>query len=136
MDNAFARMNQIDLFDRVVAGLQDEHDIKMICGLMLVKLIDIDPEETVRRLDAIAEKFQSTLSTKLKDNAVKQELEKVQEASRDTLRTTVRLQHKFPGAPATSSSVQGQGWKSYLEWVHKDFSSQLQLAEQEVKSLG
>ena len=136
MDTAFSRVNQIDLFDRVVAGLQDEHEIKMICGLMLGKLIDLDQEETARRLDAIAEKFQATLSTKLKDNAVKQELEKVQEASKDTLRTTVRLQNKFPGALAPSTSIQGQGWKNYLEWVNKDFSVQLQLAEQEVRSQG
>ena len=136
MDTAFARMNRVDLFDRVVAGLQDDHDIKIICGLMLAKLVDIDPEETVRRLDAIAEKFQATLSAKLKDNAVKQEVEKVQEASKDTLRTTVRLQNKFPGNPAPSSSIQGQGWRNYLEWVNKDFSVQLQLAEQEVRSQG
>ena len=120
----------------MVDGLGDEHEIRMLCGLMLGKLINIDPDEAIRRLDWFAERFQIVLSRKLKDNAVKQEVEKAQEANRDVLRSTVRLQHKFPAMSMSPTNVQGQVWRGYLEWVNKDFASQMQAAEAEVKSQG
>ena len=122
-------MNHIEVFDRVVAGLQDEHDVRMLSMLMLSKLIGIDPDETARRLDALAEPFQKIASTKPKENAVKQEVEKLQEAVKDTFVLTVRLRSQFPEASVPSA----QAWKSYLDYVKKDCPSQLQSAEAEIK---
>ena len=127
MSAAYSRLDHMDLFDRVVAGLGDEYDIKTICNLMLSKLIDLDPDETARRLDPVGEKFTATLKTKLKDNAVKQELEKLSEAVKDVLRTTVRLQDKFPGAVSPL-------WKNYCEHVASEYQSQLRSAQEEIKS--
>ena len=130
-------MNHVDLFDRVVAGLQDEHDVRMLSMLMLTKLIYLDTDETARHLDALAEPFQAITSTKLKDNAVKQEMEKLQEAVKDVLTLTVRLRNQFPEASmATVSNLQGQAWRGYLEYVKKDYASQLQNVESEVKAQG
>jgi cullin-associated NEDD8-dissociated protein 1 len=136
MDTAFSRMNHADIFDRVVAGLRDEHDIKMLCNLMLSKLIILDPDETIRRLDTISECYKATLSVKLKDNAVKQEIEKANDASKDALRVSVRLQAAFQAAANTVGPTQAQGWRSYWDWVGKDFKNQLQAAEADVKSQG
>ena len=126
-------MSASDLFDRVVAGLQDDHEIRMLCNLMLTKLIVLDPEETLRRLDSIAERYQGILSIKLKDNAVKQDVEKAQEANADVLRVTVRLQAAFQGSLSSTGHTSAQIWKAYREWVGKEFKTQLQAAESSVK---
>ena len=134
MNTAFARMNPTDLFDRVIAGLQDEHDIKMLCNLMLTKLMTLDPEETIRRLDIIAERFQATLSARLKDNAVKQEVEKAQEAKMDVIRVTARLQVTLQGAVSSVMHSPAPVWRSYWEFVVKEYKTQLASAEVALKS--
>ena len=127
-------MNHLDLFDRVVAGLEDEHEIKMLCDLMLTKLCTLDPDETNRRLDSIAEKFKVVLSFKPKENSVKQEVEKVAEANKAAMKVSIRLNSAFPQAAAAGSNVQGQVWRGYWEWMTKEFKGQLSAVEQEVKN--
>lgn len=135
MEIAFSRINILDFYDRVIDGLADEHDIRALCNLMLTKLVILDADETARRLDPIAGCFRAILSTKLKDNAVKQELEKQEEASKSVLRVTLLLQSAIPGA-STGVGVQGsqhQVWRTYWEWVEKDFESQLRALRDESK---
>ena len=134
MNTAFVRMNSMDLFDRVIAGLQDEHDIKMLCNLMLTKLTTLDPEETIRRLDIIAERFQVTLSARLKENAVKQEVEKAQEAKMDVIRVTARLHFMLQSASSPASHTPAPVWRSYWESVVKEYKTQLASAEVSLKS--
>lgn len=134
MENAYTRINPLDLFDRVIAGVEDEHEIKVLCNVMLAKLIVLDPDETSRRLDAIADRFRAILAFKPKDNSVKQEIEKAAEASKGVLKVSVLLHNAFPSASGPSASVQGQAWKGYWEWVGKEFKSQVTAMENEVKS--
>lgn len=135
METAFSRINIVDFYDRIIAGLKDEHDIRALCNLMLTKLVVLDPEETSRRLDAIAACFRTILSTKLKDNAVKQEIEKQEEASKSCLRVSLLLHTAVPGA---SSGVGGQAgqhqiWRTYWEWIEKDYEFQLKVVRDEGK---
>lgn len=134
MENAYTRINPLDLFDRVIAGVEDEHEIKILCNLMLTKLIVLDPEETVRRLDAIAERFRVILAFKPKESSVKQEIEKAAEASKGVLKVTVLIHHAFPTASNSTGIVQGQAWKGYWDWVGKEFKPQLTVVENEMKS--
>lgn len=134
METAFTRINTLTFYDRIIAGLSDEHDIRALCNLMLTKLVVLDPDETARRLDAIAACFRTILSTKLKDNAVKQEVEKQEEASRSVLRVTLLLHEKIPGAGAgmVGTATGGQMvWRGYWEWVEKDFEGQLRGLKEE-----
>lgn len=130
METAFSRISIIDLYDRIVAGLSDDGDIRALCNLMVSKLVVIDPDETTRRLDSIATAFRTTLSTKLKDTAVKQELEKQDEANKAALRVTLLLGEKLKSALNTGS---GQVWTAYWEWVNKDFAPQLKALRDENK---
>lgn len=134
MESAYTRINTTNLFDRVVAGLEDEHEIKVLCNLMLTKLIDLDPDESIRHLDDVAERFRVILAFKPKDNAVKQEVEKANEASKGVLKVTVLLHNAFPAASEPSSNLQGKTWTSYWEWVGKEFKTQLSVMELEVKN--
>ena len=134
MEHAYTRMNPLDLFDRVVAGIEDEHEIKVLCNLMVTKLIVLDPDETCRRLDAIADRYRAILSFKPKDNAVKQEIEKAAEASKGVLKVSILLNNAFPAAAGANTNVQGQAWRGYWEWLCKDFKLQVASMESEAKS--
>lgn len=127
METAFSRINTLEFYDRIIDGLGDEHDIRSLCNLMLTKLIILDPAETARRLDAIADKFRPVLHVKLKENAVKQEIEKQDEAIKGVLRVTVLLHNAIPSASDSMGSASGQHqvWRAYWEWVEKDFDTQL-----------
>jgi cullin-associated NEDD8-dissociated protein 1 len=133
METSFSRINILDFYDRIIAGLSDEHDIRALCNLMLTKLVVLDPDETARRLDSIADCFRTILSTKLKDNAVKQEIEKQDEASKSVLRVTLLLHNAIPGAASTMGAAAGQHqtWRTYWEWVEKDFEPQLRVLREE-----
>ncbi|KJZ73992.1 hypothetical protein HIM_06660 [Hirsutella minnesotensis 3608] len=140
METAFTRMNNIDFYDRVVAGLKDDNDIRQLCNLMVTKLIVIDPDETARRLDAIAEAYRGVLSVKLKENAVKQDIEKQEEANKSVLRVTLLLGDKMKArtgnaGAATSNAGAAGVWTSYWEWVNKEFDKQLKGLREETKEL-
>lgn len=128
MEIAYSRLNILDFYDRIIAGLDDEHDIRTLCNLMLTKLVHKDPEETARRLDSIAQSFRIVLSIKLKETAVKQEIEKQSEACKSVLRVTLLLHDAIPSASVASGSTADLHpiWRTYWEWVEKDFASQLQ----------
>ncbi|KAK1760435.1 Cullin-associated NEDD8-dissociated protein 1, C-terminal part [Echria macrotheca] len=131
MESAFSRISIIDLYDRVVAGLKDDNDIRALCNLMVSKLAYLDPDETARRLDSIAEAFRQTLSTKLKDTAVKQEIEKQDEANKAVLRVTLLLDALKPETVTVPGS--NPTWVSYLDYVNKDFANQIRMLRDEGK---
>lgn len=122
LDTAFSRIHVPECFDRIVAGIDDEQDIRTICNLMTSKLITLAPQETERHLDALAEKYSAVLSFKPKETAVKQELEKAQEASLGVLKVTRELAKAFPTAETAAERLK---WKAYMEWVRKTFPGQL-----------
>ncbi|ETN45150.1 uncharacterized protein HMPREF1541_10027 [Cyphellophora europaea CBS 101466] len=109
------------VFDRILDGITDDADIRTLCNLMLTRLSHIDPVETRRRLSQLADKFKTVLGHKLKDNAVKQEIEKVNEANAAVIRTTLELDKAFPSA-ASDGGGEMVGWKGYVENVKKDFA--------------
>jgi cullin-associated NEDD8-dissociated protein 1 len=136
METAFSRINNIDFYDRIIAGLKDDNDIRSLCNLMVSKLMVIDPDETIRRLDAIAEAYRITLSTKLKENAVKQDIEKQQEANKSVLRVTLLLGERMKSAaPSANAGGSGHVWTAYWDWVNKDFDKQLKSVRDETKEL-
>ncbi|KAM5381105.1 hypothetical protein ACJZ2D_003021 [Fusarium nematophilum] len=140
METAFSRINNIDFYDRVVAGLKDDNDIRQLCNLMVTKLITIDPDETTRRLNSIAEAYRAVLSVKLKDNAVKQDLEKQEEANKSILRVTLLLGEKMKAmtgnaGAATSNAGAVSVWTAYWEWVNKEFEKQLRGLREENSQL-
>ena len=137
LENAYTRVNPLELFDRVLGGLEDEHEIKVLCNLMVTRLMVLDPDETSRHLDTISDRYRAILSFKPKENAVKQEIEKAAEASRGVLKVSVLLNNAFPPATASAAAamtnVQGQAWRAYWDWICKEFKSQLASIENDVK---
>lgn len=89
---------------------------------MTAKLIALAPEEAQRQLDIFSERYRVVLSFRPKDNAVKQELEKAQEASLGILKISRELEKAFPTA---ESSGEHPKWKAYMDWIRKTFALQL-----------
>ncbi|KAI9683902.1 MAG: hypothetical protein M1829_004237 [Trizodia sp. TS-e1964] len=136
LETSFSRINVGELYDRVIVGLDDEHDIRVLCNLMLLKLIALDPEETLRRLDMISERFRLILTTKIKENAVKQEIEKLEATIKGVLKVSYHLNSSFPTAAATVLGGQHQLWKTYWEAVKKDYATQLKIIEEDSRDKG
>jgi cullin-associated NEDD8-dissociated protein 1 len=135
METAFTRLKTVEFYDRIIAGILDEHDIRSLCNLMLAKLIVLDPDETGHRLDSIAANFRTVISVKLKDNAVRQEIEKQDEAIRSCLRVSALLQASIPSATTGIGANLGQHqiWRTYWEWVEKLYEPMLKSMREEGK---
>ena len=137
LETSFSGIDPVGFYTRVIAGLEDEHDIRVLCNLMLTKLTILAKDETVTRVDDISEKFRTTLSFKPKDNAVKQELEKHAELVRSTLRASVAV-NKECGHILTGDSPTGRGkkWLQYWDWVRGSFISEVRALELEEVGIG
>ncbi|OKL58304.1 Cullin-associated NEDD8-dissociated protein 1, C-terminal part [Talaromyces atroroseus] len=122
LDAALNRINVSELYERILAGLDDEQDIRTLCNLMTAKLIALASEETQRQLDALSERYMAVLNFKPKENAVKQEIEKAQEASLGILKISRELDKAFPGVEVGGEHPK---WKSYVDWMRKTFQAQL-----------
>lgn len=87
-------LNKIDINEftnRVLGGLSDEDEIKVLCYLMLIRLSHIAPTTVASRLDQSTEAFSATINLKLKVNSVKQDHERTAELQRSALRALVAL---------------------------------------------
>ncbi|KAF2486209.1 armadillo-type protein [Neohortaea acidophila] len=112
------RLDMVAYYDRISDGITDEHEIKMLCCLVLSKLLIIAPAESGRHLDRLATQFRAVLSIKPKENAVKQELEKFAEVNKAIIKVSLA----FNKAISTNEIAGGGGktWKDYFEWMKKD----------------
>lgn len=136
IESAFSRLSQTDLsdcFDRIIAGINDENDIRILCNLMLTKLMVSAPEQTHSRLDSIAQNFRTVLMTKPKENAVKQEIEKLQEVSKGVLKVSVQLNRKLGSESGAHEDVQIRAWNQYWDWATKEFGTMLKHVQDELK---
>ena len=118
----------------------------MLCTLMLTKLITVAPEAPRRRLEDLSAAFRTVLLQKPKENAVKQEIERITEGSRAVLKVSVLLSRML----ATSGSETGglgvrsgtgggaedpgiAAWNAYLSWVRQEHGALLKAVESELK---
>ena len=92
METLLARCAERLEFDaflhHLVNGLKDDGDIKLLCHRMLIDL-SIHPVAApvlVTKLDAMCEPLRATLTASLKDNAVKQQIERHNELLRSAMR--------------------------------------------------
>lgn len=135
MESAFNRLPVPELYDRISAGIADEHDIRILCNLMLSKLAVLAPDETKRRLDALAERFKAVLAVKPKDNAVKQEIEKIHDGWKGVLKVSALLNKLYgqEGSGAGSEDAQLQAWQAYYEGTRKEHPQLWKTVEDEIR---
>lgn len=117
-------------YERIVAGVVDEHEIRILCCLVLGKLLTIAPHESARRLDSLAAQFRAVLSFKPKENAVKQELEKITEQQKAVVKVSVAFNKAFGEGIGQESRV----WKEYFDYAKRDFAPAVKFAEDESRN--
>ncbi|KAG8464070.1 hypothetical protein KFE25_000238 [Diacronema lutheri] len=99
LDSCAERLELRAFIARLAAGLTDDYDIKLLCHLVLCKMA-VRPACTpalLGSLDTLCEPLRKTVVGTLKDNAVKQEIERHDELVRSGLRVSYLLA-KMPGA--------------------------------------
>eukprot|EP01089_Gocevia_fonbrunei_P000539 TRINITY_DN10551_c0_g1_i1.p1 TRINITY_DN10551_c0_g1~~TRINITY_DN10551_c0_g1_i1.p1 ORF type:complete len:321 (-),score=110.51 TRINITY_DN10551_c0_g1_i1:65-1027(-) len=87
-------IDKIDIstfIEHVVNGLADTYDIKLLCQLMLVRLAQAAGPALLTSLDSLVEPFKKTITTKVKESAVQQEVEKNEELIRSALRAIAAI---------------------------------------------
>jgi cullin-associated NEDD8-dissociated protein 1 len=139
LETSFSRLSPIEVsefFDRIVAGITDEHDIRILCNLMLTKLMLIAPDQVHARLESVVENFRTVLMIKPKENAVKQEIEKIQEGAKGVLKVSVTLNKQLGTEGVVASSQddpQLRAWSMYWDWVNKEHMAVLKLVVDDMK---
>ncbi|KAA8914917.1 armadillo-type protein [Sphaerosporella brunnea] len=117
LETSFSSIDLDTYFQRVIAGIGDEHDIRALANLMLAKLAVLAKDETAKRLDAIADVMKKVLGEKPKENAVKQELEKHSEGVRGVVVTAVVVQREIGGA----ARLRAYRWRAFWDWLQQGF---------------
>ncbi|KAK7208229.1 armadillo-type protein [Myxozyma melibiosi] len=111
--------------ERAMDGLKDDHDIKVVSCLMLGRVAHLDYRVIISHLDDLAKAFTATLTIKLKDNTIKQEIEKTGELQRRVAATTRAIQTALDAGDGDggSGSVLNVAWEKYLKEVFAGFSA-------------
>jgi len=136
MEIAPTHVDIVKVYDRVIAGVGDEHDIRTLCNLMLTKLMVLAPEETARRLDDIADQFRSVLGIKLKETAVRHEYERADEAKKGIIKVSLEFSKVFPGETVSTASgaiISRPKWSDLLEHIRKEHGSLLKDVEKDMR---
>ena len=127
-------------FERAIAGIADEPDIRSLACLLLARLALLARRETALRLGDIADAMKRVLAEKPKPSAVKQEIERHAEGVRGLVKVAVVLQHQVVSSAASangggvgSAATHGGGgagsggvagstrWRQFWAWVNQTF---------------
>ncbi|KAI9351335.1 armadillo-type protein [Obelidium mucronatum] len=90
LEKCLAKIEIFGFLDRVAAGLSDgAQEIKMLNHMILQRVVALSPVALVFRLDAMIPALKEAISSTPKANAVKQEIEKVNELVRSGIRAVL-----------------------------------------------
>jgi len=93
LDTCLDRIDIPAFINNLVDGLKDHYDIKMLSHLTLIRLSQVAPSVLLDNLHLIIEPLRATLGTKVKEGAVKQEVDRNDELIRSALRAIVAVSH-------------------------------------------
>jgi len=91
LDTVPDKLNLSGFIGVLVDGLQDEHDIRLLTHLILIRLASVAGASLVEGLDQLVEPLKSTILSKPKEGAVKQDIEKNDELIRSCLRAVAYI---------------------------------------------
>ena len=92
LDTCLTQLALDDFVQHVLRGVTDDADeIKKLAYLMLARLVELAPAAVSPRLDETVPAFQQTLQAKLKDTAVKQEVERLEDVQKAAVRCLAAL---------------------------------------------
>eukprot|EP00195_Chlamydomonas_chlamydogama_P007020 CAMPEP_0202892974 /NCGR_PEP_ID=MMETSP1392-20130828/2632_1 /ASSEMBLY_ACC=CAM_ASM_000868 /TAXON_ID=225041 /ORGANISM="Chlamydomonas chlamydogama, Strain SAG 11-48b" /LENGTH=1235 /DNA_ID=CAMNT_0049577131 /DNA_START=157 /DNA_END=3864 /DNA_ORIENTATION=- len=86
LDSCRGQLETSVFVSHLESGLKDHPDVKSPCHLMLAKVAASDPTALLAGLEKLVEPLEKTLTTKLKSDAVKQEVDRHEDMLRSCLR--------------------------------------------------
>ncbi|CAL2047252.1 unnamed protein product [Caenorhabditis brenneri] len=93
-------VDKVDIaeFSTVIeVGLNDQnHDVKLLNYLTLQRVANLAPGHVLQRIDRVCEPLKSQLIARPRGNAVKQEVEKLEELKKAVIRVVFGLKNKLP----------------------------------------
>ncbi len=106
-------INIRDLFFKVATlGLSDDHEILILSTVIIgrlayldVKILETNMDDEVAPLNLLIEKFNAVLNKKLKETAIKQEIEKQSELIRNVIRSINQITSYIHGEGLNTDSV-------------------------------
>ncbi|KAA8911202.1 hypothetical protein TRICI_003924 [Trichomonascus ciferrii] len=116
------------LLDRVISGLSDEHDIKVLSCVTLGRIAGVDFDLLISAPDGgisnIIGKFNGLLGVRVKENAIKQEFEKQSEVVRSVQRASHQIDDVIQakvkeGDSSGLSDVELSEWNQYISGIAK-----------------
>lgn len=126
MSKAYDRVDPDVLLEALLEGLKDQFDVKMRCHALLITLCTLSPHVVSASLDALVAPLQATLTAKVKQNAVKQEIDRNEDMLRSCLRAVDSLQKLLSASNSAAfntfveSVVNAGGMKERYESVKKE----------------
>jgi len=108
LDSCLDRVNISQFVGNLVDGLKDHYDIKTLSHLMLIRLAHLAGPALLEGLDQLVEPLRATLSTKAKEGAVQQEVERNDELIRGALRAI----YSISKIPNVESNIK---WEEFLK---------------------
>ncbi|WVQ93760.1 hypothetical protein IAU59_000837 [Kwoniella sp. CBS 9459] len=123
LGTCFSKIDLPAFTDRVMASLSDVNEVKILGLMLLLRLGQMSPTSVIPRLDDVAGSLKIMMKdVEVKDDTVKQDLERKEEMQRSTLRTAIPLYkmssaqqapafHAFVGSLLTSDK-----WRDFKDY--------------------
>lgn len=114
------------LLERVIRGLSDEHNIRVLSCVIIGRLAKVNLNVLVARggLEEIVGKFNGMLGAQVKENAIKQEHEKQVEILRNVQRTSheidAAIQQALKSGESPLSDVELATWSKYMSGLQRN----------------
>jgi len=101
-------INSLAAYDgenKTIGGLADDLEVKLICQPLLIKAADCFPVVVTAAMEVICSAFAATIKTKLKNDALPAETQRLEECIRSVCRTVVKLQSLDPESGALAEFI-------------------------------
>jgi cullin-associated NEDD8-dissociated protein 1 len=110
----------------VHSGLKDEPEIRKLALLSLEKAIDLHPPATIMPLlPAFVDPFKTIAAAKPREQAVKQEIERIEEGTKGVIRVALEVQRKFPDGV-------GVEWAEWWSSLRSEMAGVVRQVEEEM----
>ncbi|ORY22630.1 armadillo-type protein [Naematelia encephala] len=122
LGTCFSKVDLPEFTDRVMAALRDVNEIKVLALMLLLRLGQLSPSSVIPRLDDATEPLRVIMKdVEVKDDTVKQDLERKEEMQRNALRTAVPLykmstSQQAPVFHTFMSALLNDQWKDFRDY--------------------
>lgn len=108
----------------LVLGVGEDNEIRILSLLSLHKSMEVFPAATAPLLSQFLEPFKLILRTKPREQAVKQELERMEESQRGVVKIGLEVQQRYPDGV-------GSSWADWWTNVRTEQASLVKQIEEE-----